>query len=124
MVRHHHRRYPTNSNIVFFGGQESDPNTGALQVLETTDSGATFTDISVGASGVDGPHTDHHAMTFDSNGNLLDGNDGGVWRLQNATPGAIAWQDINGNLSTLQAEGIGLIHGPEHRLPWYAGQRH
>jgi photosystem II stability/assembly factor-like uncharacterized protein len=99
---------PINPNVVFFGGQESNPNTGATQVLETTDGGATFTDISVGASGVDSPHTDHHAMTFDANGNLLDGNDGGIWRLTDATVGAIAWQDINGNLSTLQATGIGI----------------
>ena len=99
---------PTNANVVFFGGQESDPNTGATQVLETTDGGATFSDISVGANGQNGPHTDHHAMTFDANGDLLDGNDGGVWLLTDATPGAIVWQDINGNLSTLQAEGIGL----------------
>ncbi len=97
---------PTNANTVFLGGQID--NTGHNGVLESTDGGATWNDITIGVSGADGPHADHHAAAFDASGNYLDGDDGGIWRLQNPTPGAIVWTDLNSNLSTLQAEGIAL----------------
>ena len=47
-------------------------------------------------------------MTFDANGKLLDGNDGGIWRLQTPPPAPSPGHDLNTNLSTLQFNGIGL----------------
>ncbi|HXE51756.1 MAG TPA: autotransporter-associated beta strand repeat-containing protein [Tepidisphaeraceae bacterium] len=85
---------PTNSNIAYAGGQTS--------FIQTTDGGAHWTDISTGATGNNGPHADHHAIGFDANGHLLDGDDGGVWRLDNATPGSILWTDLNSNLQITQ----------------------
>src|SRR5262249_6696837 len=100
---------PANSNIVYVGGA-TDGTTNAARdflnsVLQTTDGGATWTDITNGSDG-NGVHVDHHAMTFDAAGRLLDGNDGGVWRLASATPGSIQWTDINSNLSTIQFIGV------------------
>jgi hypothetical protein len=46
------------------------------------------------------PHADHHGIAFDANGNLLDGNDGGLWRLDSVSP--VQWSDLNGNLNTIQ----------------------
>ncbi|HLJ97812.1 MAG TPA: PKD domain-containing protein [Gemmataceae bacterium] len=80
---------------------------GQVPLLKTTDGGMTWTDISAGADG-HGPHTDHHGIGFDHNGRLLDGNDGGIWRLDSATVGNIHWTDLNGNLQITQFYGIAL----------------
>src|SRR5262249_37411600 len=78
---------PTNAGNVFCAG---------LNVLETTDGGSTWTNISTGADG-NGPHVDHHAIGFDASGKLLVGSDGGIWRLNNANTSSIQWADLNGN---------------------------
>jgi photosystem II stability/assembly factor-like uncharacterized protein len=89
---------PANSAIVYVGGAA-----GANSILRSTNSGVTWTDISSGAVA---PHVDHHAIGFDSNGKLLDGDDGGIYRLDNPT--APTWTNLNGNLQTIQFQGIGL----------------
>jgi photosystem II stability/assembly factor-like uncharacterized protein len=94
---------PTDPNRVFAGGQGGD--TG---VIESTDAGQTWTGIAVGASGMDGPHNDHHGIGFDANGQLLDGNDAGIWRLDNPNIGAIHWTDLNTNLQITTFIGIAL----------------
>ena len=130
---------PTNPNAVFAGGvvNYSDYNEYDLYgvqdythldtLIGSTDGGATFNDYSVGKSFI-GPHTDLHALTFTADGSrLLDGNDGGVWRLENpyATQphgptqdpsdpnnflddSNILWTDLNSNLGTIQFVGIAL----------------
>jgi hypothetical protein len=89
---------PTNANTVFAGGQA-----GSDTLIRSTNGGTSWTDIGNVATG---PHVDHHAATFDANGKFLDGNDGGIWRLDNPT--SVTWSDINGNLGTLQEEGFSL----------------
>jgi hypothetical protein len=86
----------------------TNPNTVYLDnTAESTDGGNTWTDISVGVDG-NGPHVDHHAAAFDANGKLLDGNDGGTWRLDDPTPGAVHWTDLNGNLGIIQFYSVAL----------------
>src|SRR5262249_27552756 len=70
-----------------------------------TDSGATWTDISHTGVVVQ-PHVDHHGVDFDANGLLLDGDDGGIYRL--TVPTGPTWANLNGDLNTIQFEGIGL----------------
>jgi len=72
-------------------------------ILRSTNFGVTWNDITV-ISGVE-PHTDHHAIVFDSSNRMLLGNDGGIWRYDSTVP---SWTDLNGNLNTIQFEGIGL----------------
>jgi len=90
----------------------SDPNTvyasaGSNQIIETTDGGATWFSIEVGANGT-GPHPDHHALAFDAAGRLLDGNDGGIWRLDDPARGSLHWTDLNTNLQLTQYIGIAV----------------
>ena len=51
------------------------------------------------------PHTDNHAMAFDSAGRMLLGTDGGIWRYDSTVP---SWTNLNGNINTIQFTGIGL----------------
>lgn len=115
---------PLDPNVIFAAGQV---NYGAQDYSQLSalvgsfDGGQTFQDFSIGA-GYLGPHTDTHALVFTADGQgLLDGNDGGVWRLENpyATPvlqppdgsadlGNLQWTDLNANLATLQFTGIAL----------------
>lgn len=95
---------PGNASIVYAGGSSQGGSPGFIQ---STDGGNTWTNIQTGSNG-GGIHTNDHALTFDITGRLLDGNDGGVWRLDNATPGSIQWTDLNANLQLTVFNGIAL----------------
>jgi photosystem II stability/assembly factor-like uncharacterized protein len=88
---------PTSPDTVYAGGQAS--------VVRSLNGGTTWSDISAGFNG-HGPHPDHHGIGFDAAGRLLDGNDGGIWRLDNSSP--VRWSDLNGNLQITQFVGIAL----------------
>jgi photosystem II stability/assembly factor-like uncharacterized protein len=64
----------------------------------------TWETIAPGAT--EGPHRDHHALVFDAFGSLLDGNDGGIWSLDD--PLFVTWSNLNGNLRTTQFVGMDL----------------
>ena len=117
---------PTNPNMVFAGGvvnYDANSYNQLAALIGSTDGGVTFNDYSVGQDFI-GPHTDLHALTFTADGGkLLDGNDGGVWRLENPNNpnpipvqsgdpnnngSNILWTDLNSNLGTLQFTGIAL----------------
>jgi hypothetical protein len=88
---------PTSSRVVYAAG-----SAGENSILESRDGGLNWADIS-GA-----PHADHHGFAFNANGQLLDINDGGIWRLDNPLPDQIRWDNINGNLNITQFIGIAL----------------
>ena len=94
---------PTNADTVYIAGQA-----GSNAVQKTTNGGTTWSAISTGAQS---PHPDHHALVFASDNRLLDGNDGGIWRLENPTVGQISWSSRNGNLGSLQLVGVALHPG-------------
>ena len=101
---------PTNPNTVFAAGSFASTSTTGQQlnsIIESTNGGSTWTDISAGVNG-NGPHVGHHAYAFDANGALLDGNAGGIWELVNPAIGSINWSDLNGNLEISQINGLAL----------------
>jgi hypothetical protein len=69
---------PANSANVYCAGVVS------FNVIQSTNSGASWTNITT-VSGIT-PHTDSHAMAFDSSRRLLLGSDGGVWRFDPTVP--------------------------------------
>jgi photosystem II stability/assembly factor-like uncharacterized protein len=86
----------------------SDANTGGgAPIVESVNGGVTWFSLERGVDGT-GPHVDHHAFAFDANGGLLDGSDGGIWRLDNGSLGRIQWSDLNTNLQLTQYIGIAL----------------
>lgn len=94
---------PANAANVYASGC-IDFNTNDKLVIRSTTSGATWTDITT----IDKltPHTDSHAMAFDSSSRMLLGNDGGLYRYDPSGTGS--WTGLNGNLGSIQFEGIGL----------------
>lgn len=93
---------PRNPNVVYAGGAS-----GGNSFIETSNGGLGWTDISTANVGTS-PHARHHGIAFDANGRLLDGNDGGVWRLDNPAPGSVVWTPINGNLQNNEVLGVTL----------------
>jgi hypothetical protein len=104
---------PSNPGVVYAAGQA-----GTNSIIESTNGGGSWTDISLDVNR-NGPHPDHHDMVFDASGLLLDANDGGLWRLQNPNPSNLLWNDLNGNLNTLQMEGF--TQDPTSANTAYAG---
>jgi hypothetical protein len=103
---------PNNPNVVYAGGQD-----GANSLIESTDGGASWTDISQGTPGNFGTHPNHHAMAVDANGALIDGNDGGVFRLDVNQPGSdVAWTDLNSNLEITQLNSAALDPNNDNRV--------
>jgi len=115
---------PTDPNTLYAAGQvnyNAQTYEELTNLVGTHDGGKTFQDYSVG-QGYLGPHTDTHALVYTADAKLLDGNDGGVWRLDNpqlvdpinqpadgsADISNILWSDINGNLNTIQFTGVAL----------------
>jgi photosystem II stability/assembly factor-like uncharacterized protein len=93
---------PASSVVVYAGGAA-----GTNSLIRSTNSGVSWTDITAGAaSPFDGPHVDHHAAAFDANGKYLDGDDGGIYLLDTTSP--LHWTHLNGNLNTIQFQGIAL----------------
>jgi photosystem II stability/assembly factor-like uncharacterized protein len=89
---------PSIAAVVYVAGAA-----GTNSILWSTNGGVTWSPITSGGSS---PHVDHHAAIFDANGKLVDGDDGGVYRLD--FPTTPFWTDLNGNLETIQFQGIGL----------------
>jgi hypothetical protein len=88
---------PTDPNTVYVGGSFLGGQNG---VLQTTDGGTTWRVLST-LNGA-GPHSDHHAATFDSAGRYLDGCDGGIFRFD---PAASRWTSLNGRPTAPGASG-------------------
>lgn len=93
---------PANAAVVYASGVVNY-STNMQLVIRSITSGASWSDIST-VGGIM-PHTDSHAMAFDSSSRMLLGNDGGIWRYDPAGP---SWTGLNGNLNTIQFYGIGL----------------
>ena len=93
---------PANAANIYCAGA-LNYNNNSDNVIRSANSGATWTDITT-VSGIE-PHTDSHAMAFDSTSRLLLGTDGGVWRFDPTVP---SWTNLNGNLNTIQFTGIGI----------------
>jgi photosystem II stability/assembly factor-like uncharacterized protein len=91
---------PTDVNTVYLAGQS-----GANSIRKSVDGGTTWSAIGTGGQS---PHPDHHALVFAADNRLLDGNDGGIWRLENPVVGQIQWSSRNANLGSIQFVGVAL----------------
>ena len=110
-----------NPNIVYLGG-------AGQNIIKSSDGGQTWNTIEVDVQG-NGPHGNHHAIVMNANDTPLDGNDGGIWRLDNPTVGSLLWTDLNSNpntklSSTLQiTQFIGVALHPTDPNTIYGGSQ-
>jgi photosystem II stability/assembly factor-like uncharacterized protein len=101
--------HPTNPNLVFVSGDRitASPFTGNVFRLNA---GAALT--TQGSSVVDGganntaPHADSRFMVFDAAGNLLQSDDGGIYRLSNADNASATWSSVIGNLNVTEIHSV------------------
>ena len=84
---------PANPSNVYLAG---------LCIIGSSDGGNSWTVLGDGEAS--GPHHDHHALAFDASGLLLNGNDGGIWRLDD--PVNVLWTNLVGNMAIAQFNGI------------------
>lgn len=104
---------PKNPNIVYIGG-DLVPNPLPDAIGARTYNGNLFRGEYNPATGKttwtpltndyaannSGPHADSRFLFLDTNGNLLETDDGGIYRRTNPTSSSGAWESLNGNLQT------------------------
>ena len=99
---------PSDGNVVYYGTSTNSTVSGGT-LWRSLDGGTSWQDISVGASG-GGLHPDTHRITLSRNrpATLFTGNDGGVWRTDNAKSGGVNWFQLNDSLNLTQFMSLAL----------------
>jgi hypothetical protein len=93
---------PNNSNLVYVGG---DSDNSFVRGDFSQPAGSQWTAITGGNQA--NPHTDSRSVIVDPNGNLLETDDGGIFRRSNPTSNQGSWAPINGNLRVTEITGLG-----------------
>lgn len=123
---------PTTGTMVYIGGDRQDlpfPNfigatdfTGNLSRGDTTivptnsapspqwehltHSDSVVETPAGGTANSSAPHADAREMVFDANGDLIEGDDGGIYRRTSPTDNTGDWFSINGNLQTTEMHDV------------------
>ncbi len=96
---------PNNKNVVYFGGAAARNGAAPNWVVRSIDGGITWSTVLPATAGTGLPHVDTHALAFfkTSGGKvrLYLGNDGGIWRSDDAEASTIAWTNLNDSTLTL-----------------------
>jgi hypothetical protein len=104
---------PTSPNTVFLGGAAVSSENAFKWVMRSTDGGASWKSAVSAPTGAEDPtvpHVDEHALaffkatsgTFAGKVRLYLGNDGGLWRTDDAEAAAVTWTNLNQNLTLTQ----------------------
>ncbi len=83
-----------NSSGRHFRGDASKPAGTQWYAINATGLASNPND---GANGTS-PHADSREMVFDANGNIIEADDGGIYRLTNPNTATRKWSSVNGNL--------------------------
>lgn len=109
---------PSDPNVVFISGDRQNgsfPNVNGANNFSgnvfrgiASPAGTTWQNVvdngNGGGANNTAPHADSRAMVFDSNGNILQGNDGGIFRLVSPdSAGNRVWVSVNGNITPTEA---------------------
>jgi hypothetical protein len=118
---------PNGGAHAFFGGAAVPDSLGNPSwVMSTANTGATWTSVipnlAGGSPGL--PHVDNHAIAFAklSTGiRMYLGNDGGIWRTDNAEAATVVWTNLNDSLLTLTQFYPALSIHPSSQAIAFAG---
>ncbi|MBK6729280.1 MAG: hypothetical protein IPG63_19180 [Xanthomonadales bacterium] len=100
---------PANSNLVYLGGDRisGPPYTGNLvRGNASLGAGTQFTTLMDANGGNTAPHADSRNLAFDANGNLLEVDDGCVYRRSSPTSTAGSWTSVAGNLNVIEVHDL------------------
>ncbi len=100
---------PTNANRVYLAGDRitASPFTGnVVRGDASLAAGSQFAIIHGSGGGNTSPHADSRAMAFDANGNLLQSDDGGIYRRTSPTSSAGTWGSVIGNLTITEVHDL------------------
>jgi hypothetical protein len=101
---------PNNKNIAYLGGSAgADTSENPNWVIRTADGGNSWSTVIPNARGPGLPHVDNHAIaffksttgTFSGKVRMYLGNDGGVWRTDDAEAATVSWTNLNDSTLTL-----------------------
>jgi Big-like domain-containing protein len=95
---------PSNAAIAFFGGAALGNLNTAGWVQRTTNTGSAWTSVIPTVQEAGLPHVDVHAMAFiklTAGVRMYMGNDGGIWRTDNAEATPVVWTNLNDSTLTL-----------------------
>ena len=132
----------TNSNIVYVGGDRQPLNNGsrtggwpnAIGAINYTGrlfrgnaaspSGAQWTPITHDFADADGsgpaqgtaPHADSRNMTFDALGNIIEVDDGGIYKRSKPTLNTGVWSSLVGNIQITEVDPGGLSYDPLNNI--------
>ena len=103
---------PSDARVVYYATAANANNDGGT-VWRTTNAGQSWQDLSIGDPAGGGLHADSHAFAIARNNPniLFTGNDGGIWRTNNAkaaTANAVLWASLNNTLNITQFQMIAL----------------
>lgn len=102
---------PVNPNLVYLGGDRigSSPFTGnVVRGDASLPLASQFSTIMNGNGGNTAPHADSRALSFDADGNLLEGDDGGIYRRNMPNSPAGTWGSVIGNLNLIEVHDLDL----------------
>jgi hypothetical protein len=118
---------PNGKNFAFFGGSAVTNSSGAPEwVVRTTNGGTSWSSIIPNpTSSIPGfPHVDNHAIAFVKIGTKVRmylGNDGGIWRTDDAEAAAVTWINLNNTPLTLTQFYPALSIHPSSQAVAFAG---
>lgn len=101
---------PVNANLVYISGDRitSSPFTGNVQRGDASlPLGSQFAITHGAGGGNTSPHADSRALVFDANGNLLESDDGGIYRRSSPALSTGTWGSVIGNLSVSETHDLG-----------------
>ena len=99
----------TNANLVYIGGDRiaGSPFTGNLFRGDASlPLGSQFTTIMGANASNTSPHADSRELVMDANGNLIEGDDGGLYRRSSPQSSSGTWSSVIGNLAVIEAHDV------------------
>jgi hypothetical protein len=116
---------PNGGAHAFFGGAAVfNASNAPIWVESTANTGATWSTVIPNALGPGLPHVDNHAMAFVKIGTKVRmylGNDGGIWRTDDAEATPVVWTNLNDSTLTLTQFYPALSIHPSSPLFAFAG---
>jgi hypothetical protein len=116
---------PNGGAHAFFGGSAVSTGSGPIWVVRTANTGASWSSIVPAVTGPGLPHVDNHAMAFIklSTGKIRMylGNDGGIWRTDDAEATSVTWTNLNNSPLTLTQFYPALSIHPSSQAVAFAG---